>query len=96
MRRTLSLGLAAFLMASPAMAQVVIGGDNDAVRHEQRARQDRMDAREDAMRAHRDAAMGDYAGAARDQREAHHEWRDSHHQQHDADRDSGGFSVQVR
>ena len=44
MRKALSIGLATFLMASPAMAQVVIGGDNDAARHEQRAQQDRMQA----------------------------------------------------
>ena len=47
MRKALSIGLAAFLMASPAMAQVVIGGDNDAARHEQRAQQDRMQAHRD-------------------------------------------------
>ena len=41
MRKVYSLGLAAFLMASPAMAQVVIGGGYDAARHEQRAQQDR-------------------------------------------------------
>ena len=46
MRKVYSLGVAAFLMASPAMAQVVIGGGNDAARHEQRAQQDRYDARQ--------------------------------------------------
>ena len=74
MRTFYSLGLAAFLMTSPAMAQVVIGGgDNDAARHDQRAQQDRMNAHQDAMQAHRDAAMGNYGDAAREQREAHHE-----------------------
>jgi hypothetical protein len=95
MRKTLAFGLAAFLMASPAMAQVVIGGDNDAARHEQRAQQDRMAAQKDAMQAQRDAAMGNYPGAAREQRESHQEWRDANHQDRKADRDDHGVTVQL-
>jgi hypothetical protein len=93
MRKALSIGLATFLMASPALAQVVIGGDNDAVRHEQRSQQDRMQAHRDSAEAHRDAATGNYGAAAREQREAHQEWRDSHHQQRAADRDANGVRL---
>ena len=93
MRKTLSIGLAAFLVASPALAQMAIGGDNDAARHEQRAQQDRMRAHRDSTEAHRDAATGNYGAAAREQREAHQEWRASNHQQHDADRDSNGVRL---
>jgi hypothetical protein len=97
MRKVFSYSLAAFLMASPAaMAQLVIGGNNDAARHEQRSEQDRMQAHHDSAEAHRDAARGNYAGAAREQREAHQEWRDAHHQQRDADRnDHGGVNIQL-
>ena len=94
MRTAYAIGLAAFLAASPAMAQVVISTDNDAARHDQRAQQDRMDAHHDQAEAQRDAAMGNYRGAAHEQNEARDEWRDSQHQQHDADHDSNGVSVQ--
>jgi hypothetical protein len=90
MRKVYSLGVAAFLIASPAMAQVVIGGGNDAARHEQRAQQDRFDARRDASEAQRHAAAGDYRGAAREQREARDEMHDARRQEHKADRDEHG------
>ena len=89
MRKVYSLGVAAFLMASPAMAQVVIGGGNDAARHEQRAQQDRYDAHRNAAQAQRDAAVGDYRSAARDQQQARHDMHDAQRQEHKADRDSG-------
>ena len=97
MRKAYAFGLATILMASPALADVVIGtGSNDSARHEYRADQDRAAAHHDMGEAHRDAAMGNYAGAAREQREAHHEWRDAHRQEHKADRDdNGGLSVQL-
>jgi hypothetical protein len=99
MRKAYAFGLAAFLAASPAMADVVIGtGGGDAARHEQRAEQDRMAAHHDAAEANRDAAMGNYRGAAREQREAQHEWHAANRQEHKADRDSddhGGFHVQL-
>ena len=95
MRRVYSLGVAAFLMTSPAMAQVVIGGGNDAARHEQRAQQDRYDARRHATQAQRDAAVGDCGSAAREQREARHDLRDARRQEHRADRDDrGGVNLQ--
>jgi hypothetical protein len=96
MRTLYSLGVAAILLTSPAMAQVVIGGDNDAARHEHRAMQDRADAHRDSAEARQDAAMGDYRGAAREQNEARQEWRDSRHQEHRADQDDhGGVSIQL-
>jgi hypothetical protein len=95
MRKIYSLGVAAFLIASPAMAQVVIGGGNDAARHEQRAQQDRYDARRDANQAQRDAAVGNYRGAAREQQEAQQAMHDAQRQERKADRDDhGGVNLQ--
>jgi hypothetical protein len=88
--------MAALLVSAPAMAQVIIGGDNDSVRHEQRADQDRAAGRQEMGQARADAARGDYADAARDQQAAREDWHAAHHQQHDADRDSnGGVTVQL-
>ncbi len=96
MRTAYALGLAAFLAASPAMADVVIGGgDHDAVRHEQRADQDRAAARHDQAEAQRHAAVGDYRGAAREQNEARHESRDAIHQERKADSDDHGGRFHV-
>jgi hypothetical protein len=96
MRRAYALGLAVFLAASPAMAQVVIGGDNDSARHDQRAMQDRAQARQDSAEARERAAVGDYRGAAREQNEARHEWRNANREDRKADRDDrGGVTVQL-
>jgi hypothetical protein len=97
MRKAYALGLAAFLAASPAMADVVIGGgDNDAARHEQRAMQNRSAARQDNAAARERAALGDYRGAAREQNAARQEWRDANHQEYKADRDDhGGVRVDI-
>jgi hypothetical protein len=96
MRKAYALGLAVFLAAAPAMADVVIGGgDNDAARHQQRADQSRAAARHDSAEARQHAAMGDYRGAAREQNEAREEWRDARHQEHKADNDDrGGVRLQ--
>ena len=97
MRAAFAYGLAAFLAISPAMAQVVIGGDNDAARHDMKAQQDRADANQDMNQARTDAATGNYTGAARAQRDASHDMRQANHQQRDANRDdSGSVSVQIR
>jgi hypothetical protein len=100
MRTAYAFGIAAFLAASPAMAQVTFGtGDYDAPRHEQRSQQERMEAQHEIMRSHRDARMGDYRAAERDRRDAHEDWRDAHHQDRAADRDRdnrNGFNVQIR
>jgi len=61
---------AAFLAASPCMAQV--NGDNDAARHEYRAQQQERAAQRDEHKAREDAAMGDRRDAAREQAEAQH------------------------
>ena len=96
MRKALAYGFATFLIASPAMAQAVIGSDNDAARHEQNAQQDRMAAHQDHADAQRDAAMGNFGDAARAQREAHNDLSDAHHQQRDADHDdNGGVKVEI-
>ncbi len=94
MRTVYAIGMAAFLAASPAMAQVVISTDNDS-RHDRRAQQDRSDARQDQAQAQRDAAMGNYRGAAKEQREAIHEDRSADRQEHKADRDDRGVTVQL-
>jgi hypothetical protein len=96
MRTAYAFGLAAFLAAAPAMADVVIGGgDNDAARHEQNAAQSRAAARHDNAEAREHAAVGDYRGAAREQNEAREEWRDSHRQERKADNDDrGGVRLQ--
>ena len=97
MRTIYSLTLAAFLAASPAMAQMVIGGgDNDAARHDRRAQEQRMDAHQDAEHARREAEMGNYGAAAHEQREARHEWHHANRQEHDADRDANsGLNIQL-
>ena len=93
MRKLYSFGLVAFLAATPAMAQVVIGGDNDAARHEWSTDQDRMRAHRDHREARRDAEMGDYRGAARDQRDAHRDWREANRQDYRTDRDNDRPSI---
>jgi hypothetical protein len=96
MRKAYALGLAAFLAASPAMADVVIGGGNDAARHDQRAMQDRSAAQQDSAEARERAAVGDYRGAAREQNEAQHELRDANHQDRKADRDDhSGVKLEI-
>lgn len=96
MRTVYAIGMAAFLAASPAMADVVIGGgDNDSARHEQRAMQDRAAARHDSNEARERAAAGDYRGAAREQNEARQEWRDANHQERHADHDDNGVRIQL-
>ena len=95
MRTVYAIGLAAFLAASPAMAQVVIGPDNDSARHDMRAQQNRSDARQDQTQAQRDAAVGNYRGASQEQREAQHEDRAADHQERKADRDDRGVTVQL-
>jgi hypothetical protein len=94
MRTVYALGLAAFMAATPAVAQVVIGG-GDASRHEAQAQQDRAQARQDSAAARQRAAMGDYQGAARDQRAAQDERHDAHRQERKADRDANGAFIQL-
>jgi len=95
MRTVYAIGIAAFLAASPAMAQVVINTDNDSARHDMRAQQDRSMANQDQAQAQRDAAVGNYRGAAQEQRDAMHEERAANQQTRDANSDDKGVSVQI-
>jgi hypothetical protein len=87
---------AAFLAASPCMAQVVItpGGD-DAARHEQRADHQEHAAQRDEHKAREDAATGNYGGAAHEQAKAQDHQDVAQHQERRADQDSTGVQVQV-
>jgi hypothetical protein len=88
---------AAFLAASPCMAQVIItpGGD-DAARHSERADQQGHAAQHDEQKAHEDAATGDYRAASHEQAKAQDHQATAQHQEHRADQDSrGGVQVQI-
>ena len=92
MRSTCAIAFGAFLVAAPAMGQVIIQTPNgDAARHEQQANQDRADAHWAREEAQRRAAVGDYHGAAEADREAHRDWRDARRQEHRAQDDQGGY-----
>ena len=97
MRIGYAVAISAFLAGTPAMAQLVIGRDNDSARHEYRADQDRAAGRQEMNQAREDAARGDYADAARDQQAARDDWRAAHHERHDADRDrdNNGLTLQL-
>jgi len=98
MRILPAFAAAAFLAASPCMAQIVITpGNNDGARHEERAEQQDHAARHDEHEARRDAAVGNYAGAAQAQADAQHHEAAAQHQERRADQDSGGgVQVQIR
>jgi hypothetical protein len=94
MRSTYAIAFATFLMATPAMSQVIIQTPNgDAGRHEERAQRDRWEARQERQEAERRAAMGDYRGAAEADSEARRDWRDARRQQDRAQEDSGGVII---
>jgi hypothetical protein len=88
---------AAFLAASPCMAQVIITpGGNDAARHAERADQQEHAAGRDEHRAREDAAMGDYHDAAREHAKAQDHEAAAQHQERRADQDSrGGVQLQI-
>jgi hypothetical protein len=88
---------AAFLAASPCMAQVVItSGGNDAARHADRAGQQEHVAQHDEHRARQDAAVGDYRGASHAQAKAQDHQAAAQHQERRADQDSRkGVQVQI-
>ena len=98
MRIGYAVAMAAFLAASPAMAQVVIGGDHDAARHEYQADQQRHAAQEDMHESHELAEHGDYRGAMRERREAQQHRHAAMEQERRADRDAdrGGMRVEIR
>ena len=94
MRSIYATALGAFLVAAPAMGQVVYQAPNgEAMRHEERAQQDRADAHAARQEAQRRAAIGDYHGAAEAQRDAHRDWRDAHRQENRAATEPGGVIV---
>ncbi len=101
MRTTYAIAFAAFLAAGPAMGQsliiqtpnVIQTPNDDAVRHEQRAQQDRWDARQERREAESRAAVGDYRGAEEADREAHQDWRDANRQQDRAQDESGRIVI---
>ena len=89
-----AIAIGAFLVAAPAMGQVIIQSPSgDATRHEQRANQDRADAHWEKQEAQRRAAVGDYRGAAAADREAHRDWHDARRQDHRAQDAEGGYVV---
>ncbi len=89
MRIGYAAALAAFLAATPAMAQLTITNSNDEfARHEYNANQDHAAGRQNMEAAHQEAAMGNYGAAARDQQAAHEDWHAAHHQRYDANRDA--------
>ena len=60
MRSIYAIAFGAFLVAAPAMGQVIIQTPNgDATRHEQQAQQDRADAHWARQEAQHRAAVGD-------------------------------------
>jgi|HubBroStandDraft_6_1064221.scaffolds.fasta_scaffold1665972_2 hypothetical protein len=94
MRSTYAIALGAFLVAAPAMGQVIIQTPNgDATRHEERAQQDRADAHMARQEAQRRAAVGDYHGAAEADREAHRDWHDARRQDNRAQDEQGGLVI---
>jgi hypothetical protein len=97
MRIIPAFATAAFLAASPCMAQVIITpGGNDAARHAERADQQQHVAQHDEYKAHQDAAMGDYRGATHEQAKAQDHQAAGQHQERRADQDSrGGVEVQI-
>jgi len=95
MRICYALTVAAMLAASPAMAQVIIGGGdpNAGAAHQYNADRDR-DAGRANMEASRDAAAhGDYYDAERYRDAARQDWHAAHHEQYDANRDNSGGVV---
>jgi hypothetical protein len=88
---------AAFLAASPCMAQVIITpGGNDAARHAESADQQAHAAQHDEHKAREDAAAGDYHAASHEQGKAQDHQAVAQHQERRADQDSqGGVQVQI-
>ncbi|HUN40372.1 MAG TPA: hypothetical protein VMU81_08795 [Acetobacteraceae bacterium] len=97
MRIGYAIAVAAFLAATPAMAQLTISNGNDAAaQHHYSAEQDRANGRANMRASHQEAAMGNYGNAARDRYAAHEDWHAAHHQDHAADRDANsGVTVRL-
>jgi hypothetical protein len=94
MRSTYAIAFGAFLIAAPAMGQVIIQTPNgDPARHQQQANQDRADAHWAKQEAERRAAVGDYRGAAEADQEAHRDWRDARRQERRSQDEQGGLII---
>jgi len=97
MRFGYAVAIAACLGGSPAMAELVIGGDHDSARHEDRADQQREAAHHDMDEARQKAAVGNFRGAAHEQAEAreHRSEAREHERRADRDRDHDGVRVEI-
>ena len=95
MRIGYALAVAGILAGSPAMAQVIIGGGDDAARHDYRADQERNAARRDMRESRERAAMGDYRGAERERERAREHWAESREQRERAERDADRGGVRL-
>ncbi len=98
MRIGYAMAAAALLAATPAMAQITIGGgDRDAARRTSiNADRDRTAGRQNMEAAHRRRRWATIAPRIATKQAAHEDWHAAHHQEHDADRDSrGGVTVQL-
>jgi hypothetical protein len=88
MRILSAFTIAAFVAATPCMAQVVITPSvGDTTRHDDRAEHHEYKAQRDAQHAREDASVGDYRGAAHEQAEAQHHQAIAQDQQQRADQD---------
>jgi len=97
MRFGYAITVAAFLAATPAMAQLTVtNGNDEAAHHQYNADRDRAAGRADMEASHQEAAMGNYGSAQRDREAAHEDWHAAHHEEHHADRDAnGGVTVRL-
>ncbi|HTW72885.1 MAG TPA: hypothetical protein VME47_23615 [Acetobacteraceae bacterium] len=97
MRIGYAMAVAAFLAATPAMAQLTITNGNDAAQqHQYNADQDRSAGRANMEASHQEAAEGNYGNAMRDREAAHEDWHAAHHEEHSADRDANsGVTVRL-
>lgn len=96
MRGIYVFAVTALLATGPAMGQVIIQGpgpDPEAMRHHQRAMEDRADARWENQEAQRRAAMGDYEGAAQARREARRDWQNARRQDDRPQYQPGGIII---
>jgi hypothetical protein len=83
-----AFAVASALAATPCVAQVMSGPDNDAARHQYHADQQQHAAQHDAYKARADAAQGNYGAAQREHDKAIDHQADAQHQEHRAIEDS--------
>jgi hypothetical protein len=94
MRTVYTVAFAASLLATPAMAQVIIQTPNpNAAQHQMQADQDRSAARAEHEQARMDAANGNYGAAAEAQRDARQDWHAARRQDERANESSGAVVI---